>query len=283
MSARGAGIAGAAGGESAMSKAFVIGVAGRKGGSGKSTTVYNLGGALVARGLRCLLIDLDSQASLTRSLSDEPVGQNEGIGTSIYTLRHLADTIRTIAPGLDLAPGDRAIETTTTALANNAGAPLRLLELLEGIAGRYDVVIIDTAPFLGFTQNVALMCSDTVVVPSRVADQKDIDALVDIFDTREDLARMARFGMRMPASIDTILPTAYDSKHAPQRAGLAYLREAYGECVGPPIPYSPHIPRASNERRPVVSAWPGTPVARSFEDLTGRLLALRETAMAGAR
>ncbi len=255
---------------------FTVGVAGRKGGSGKSTTANSLAAALTIEGLRCLLIDLDSQASLTRALSDQPVGPFEGIGSRMYDpSRGLADAVRPILPGLSLVPGDRSIEATANALAHDPGGPLRLLQLLDGVRDAYDIAIIDTAPALGYTQNVAMLCADTIIVPTRVADQMDIDALGDTLGLRDNLARMSRFGLREPAMIDTILPMAYDRAQAPHRGGLAALQGAYGDLVTDPIPYSPLIPRASNQRRPVVLERPDTPAARAFRALAARVLALR--------
>jgi chromosome partitioning protein len=40
----------------------------KKGGVGKSSTVHHLGGTLVRRGLKVLLVDVDSQANLTEGL-----------------------------------------------------------------------------------------------------------------------------------------------------------------------------------------------------------------------
>jgi len=47
---------------------LTVAVVGRKGGAGKTTTSFNLAGALAARDLRTLMIDLDPQASLTSIL-----------------------------------------------------------------------------------------------------------------------------------------------------------------------------------------------------------------------
>ena len=47
-------------------------IASMKGGSGKSTTAFNLGAGLVAKGKHVLLIDLDPQANLTAWAQVEP-------------------------------------------------------------------------------------------------------------------------------------------------------------------------------------------------------------------
>ena len=51
----------------------VIEIANQKGGVAKTTTTHNLGAAMAAAGKRVLLIDLDSQASLTISVGLEPL------------------------------------------------------------------------------------------------------------------------------------------------------------------------------------------------------------------
>ena len=131
------------------SRALQVAILGRKGGSAKSTTAYNLAGALTAEEKRCLLVDLDSQASLTRALSDAPVPPEGGIGARIAEpTRGLRDIIRAVAPLLDLAPGDRSIEAAANALAQNPAGPLRLRLLLDEVASGYDTIIIDTAPML---------------------------------------------------------------------------------------------------------------------------------------
>ena len=245
-----------------------IAVLGRKGGSAKTTTAYNLAGAFAATGSRCLLVDLDSQASLTRALSDQPVAAEHGIGSRIaQTERGIRDAVRAVGWGIDLAPGDRAIEATAAALAQNPAGPLRLRLLLEEVRGVYDVVIIDTAPLLGFTQTSALLAGDIAVVPSRTGAQQDIDALADIFAMQEELRRY-RFNT---AEIVAIVPSNYHADEAPQRAGLAALRSAYGPLIAEPIPHSPLVERAINARTPVVLSSSRSPAAAAFRALARRL------------
>jgi chromosome partitioning protein len=249
--------------------ALRVGVLGRKGGSAKSTTAYNLAGAFAAEGCRCLLIDLDSQASLTRALTDAPVPPEGGVGARVAEpSRGLRDTIRPVGERIDLVPGDRSIEVAAAALAQNPAGPLRLRLLLDGVADDYDAIIIDTAPMLGFTQTAALLAGDLAIVPTRTGAQQDIDALVDIFALRDELAQF-RFAT---AALAAILPSNYHADEAPQRDGLAALRAGYGDLVADPIPHSPLIERAINARVPVVLNSPKSGVAVAFRRLAARLL-----------
>jgi len=216
-------------------------------------------------------VDLDSQASLTRALSDDPVPAGHGIGSRLADPElGMIDIIRTISLLIDLAPGDRSIEATALALAQNPAGPLRLRLLLETVSVAYDVIIIDTAPLLGFTQTSALLAGDVAVVPTRTGAQQDIDALTDIFATHDELRRY-RF---TTAEIQAILPSNYHADEAPQRDGLAGLRAAYGLLIADPIPHSPLIERAINARVPLVRGNPRSPAATAFRALAARLAAV---------
>ena len=57
-----------------------LAVANQKGGVAKTTTVVSLGTALVDRGLRVLLVDLDPQSCLTFSVGIDP----EMLDTSVH-------------------------------------------------------------------------------------------------------------------------------------------------------------------------------------------------------
>ncbi len=262
-------------------RALTIAILGRKGGSGKSTTAFNLAGAFVHRGLRCLLIDFDSQASISalffadvkRNVTRPDGGARnqvtaQSIGARLVDVAlGIEDLIRTIGPGLDILPGDRSIESVSDALKDNPTGPHRLRRLLQGRTDRYDVVVIDTMPTLGYSQLSAMFAGDVAVVPTRLADH-DTNALGSLLALRDE---QVEYGFH-PAPVVVIVPADYKNDEAHQRARLGRLRQTYGELVGDPIPHSALIDRAFNDGIPAPLTSPDSPVARAYQALGERLL-----------
>ena len=90
----------------------VIAIANQKGGVAKTTTTHNLGAALAAAGKNVLLIDLDSQASLTISVGMEPLEVPKTIvdvlkkdGAPIREcVQKINDRLHIVTSIIDLAP-----------------------------------------------------------------------------------------------------------------------------------------------------------------------------------
>ena len=157
--------------------ALVIAMVGRKGGSGKTTTAFNLAGALAATNKRVLLVDADPQGSLSRILmGDMP---SEGLGARLIApARGVSDLIApTGTPNLDLLPGNATMRETRSQLAGNPAASVRLRSLLTPLAG-YDAIIIDTPPELDFPSASAVLAAQLCLLPTDLS-QQSLDALED--------------------------------------------------------------------------------------------------------
>jgi chromosome partitioning protein len=246
-----------------MRREGIIAMVNRKGGSGKSTTTLNLGGALLDLGLRVLLVDLDPQASLTRLLAADPVDRGIGACISAPGLP-AADLIRSTAAGLDLLPGDRSIESAALALSDSPAGFLRLRRVLAPIAG-YGVILLDTPPALGFALSSAILAAGWAVLPTATT-QQDIDALVDTLSAIEELA-----SEDLPAATPlAILPNGVH-RDLPDQGGLRALQQTYGDLVAPPVPHASAIKRALNRRLPLSHAEPRAPAMRAYCALAARV------------
>ncbi len=159
-------------------KLQVIAVVNFKGGSGKTTTAAHLAQHLALSGHRVLAIDLDPQASLTALYGIQPELDNN---PSIYeALRYDGDKkpvsdviLPTNFPGLDLIPATLELQEyeydTPLAMqdrASNEGRMFwnRLEKALTQVDERYDVVIIDCPPQLGYLTLTALSAATSVLI-----------------------------------------------------------------------------------------------------------------------
>ncbi|MDO6732056.1 plasmid partitioning protein RepA [Marinovum sp. 2_MG-2023] len=156
----------------------VVSVVNFKGGSGKTTTAAHLAQHLALKGHRVLAIDLDPQASLTALHGIQP--ELDNVPSLYETLRYdehrkpIADVIRpTNFPNLDIVPASLELQEYEydTPVALTSADPhegrlffTRISRALEEIDDRYDVVVIDCPPQLGYLTLTALTASSSVIV-----------------------------------------------------------------------------------------------------------------------
>src|SRR5277367_1123520 len=159
-------------------KLQVIAVVNFKGGSCKTTTAAHLVQHLALRGYRILAIDLDPQASLTALHVNQPE-LDVAPGTSLYGAINYenpvgVDTVirKTYFPNLDIIPASLELmefEHSTPRMMKDAPEVggrffLRIEGVLDQVDDKYDVVIFDCPPQLGFLTMSALCASNSVLV-----------------------------------------------------------------------------------------------------------------------
>jgi len=148
----------------AATEVAVLAVSNQKGGVGKTTTAISLGAALVERGSRALIIDLDPQANATSGL-----GQGKDRSRTIYGVLLREEPIHeaivpTGLPGLDLLPSSVDMAGAEVELVPAMAREFRLRSALRPLQG-YDTVLLDCPPSLGLLTINALAAADGVIVP----------------------------------------------------------------------------------------------------------------------
>jgi len=155
---------------------LVISCSNLKGGSTKTTTALHLAQGLSLRGRKVLLVDLDSQCSLTTlcdRMPESEVQDEETVMPFFYgdepDLRYAAKP--TYWDGVDLIPATFSlfqIEVVLPVQASEDGE-FEFWSLLErGLAPLrkdYDVIIIDTPPSLSYLTFNAIYAANGIVMP----------------------------------------------------------------------------------------------------------------------
>jgi len=157
-------------------KLQVVAVVNFKGGSGKTTSAAHLAQHLALTGHRILAIDLDPQASLSALHGFQPeLDKNPSLYDTIRyddERKPIKEVIlQTNFPGLDIIPANLELQEYEydTPLAMQAGSEgkrffTRLGKALLDVEDRYDVVVIDCPPQLGYLTLTALTASTSVLI-----------------------------------------------------------------------------------------------------------------------
>lgn len=201
----------------------VIAIANQKGGVAKTTTTHNLGVALAAQGKRVLLIDLDSQASLTISVGLEPLEVEQTIVDVlrkdgmplIECVQQLSDRLHIVTSIIDLAPMEME-------LLSRASREKILDRALRPVREQYDFILIDCPPQLSILTINALSCADGVLIPVKT-DYLAYRGLTQLQDSIQEVQELINPGLKVLG----VIATLYDTRVADDREILALLREEY--------------------------------------------------------
>ncbi|WP_264312992.1 ParA family protein [Pseudomonas putida] len=144
----------------------VLSLISTKGGAGKTTVAANLGGLLADAGFRVLLLDLDSQPTLSSYYAlreSREAGSYELIAQRLTAPEQVISA--TVIPQLHLIVSNDRAGHISTLLLHAADGRLRLRNLLSAFEDHYDVLIIDTQGARSVVVEMVILASDCALCP----------------------------------------------------------------------------------------------------------------------
>jgi chromosome partitioning protein len=222
----------------------VMAVVNFKGGSGKTTTAAHLAQYMALQGYRVLAVDLDPQASLTALHGYQPeydVRPNETMYAAVRydnERRELSHIIRSsYIPGLDIVPGNLELmeyeHDTPRALAERSAEPFfgRVATSLGTVSDRYDVMILDCPPQLGFL-TLGALCAATGLLITVHPQMLDVMSMCQFLLMASDVLKVVQdSGADLDYDFIRYVVTRYEPSDAPQTQMVAFMRSLFRDRV----------------------------------------------------
>lgn len=206
---------------------MIMAVINNKGGTGKTTSAVNLAAALVMKGYRTLLVDLDSQASASLSMGIDRTDFAPSIAEAILDGKPLKGVIRkTAVDGYDLVAGSPELVNADLALANVPGRERRLKAAIAPIRAEYDFIILDCPPSLSMLAVNAMVASDAFIIPT-TPEYLALEGLVGLMDAVDKIHE----GIGDKCRLLGILLTKVDHRRKVTEEIVQIIRDHYRDQV----------------------------------------------------
>ena len=210
----------------------IISIINQKGGVGKTTTVINLAAGLSQLGKKILVIDLDPQGNATTGLG---LSNLQSSDQTIYGIlngtKMISEVIKkTQFQNLDIITSNvdlSGLEIETAGDNNRAFIlKLKLASYLNDYRASYDYILIDCPPSLSLLTVMALVSSDSLVVPL----QTEFFALEGLTQLMKTIERI-KVSLNPDLKIRGILLTMYDKRNKLSSQVEKEARDYFNEKV----------------------------------------------------
>ncbi len=240
-----------------------------KGGTGKTTTVVNLGAGLAMRGKKVLLVDVDAQGSLAISLG---LSFDKSLTNLLIDKCGALGCLIPARPNMDIIPSDNSLLLAQRALAREANWQSVLAEALEPVEPYYDFAILDCAASVTPLNINALTYATEICIPTQV----EYLSLMGLNQVLENLARIRfpnepRYAVG-DLGITLMIPTMYDGRKRTARRLAQELRDTYGQHVAPPIRVNVRLSEAPSYHKTIFEYAPTSPGAADYNRLVDIIL-----------
>ena len=244
----------------------VIAFANQKGGVAKTTSTLNLGVALMERGFRVLLVDLDPQGNLTMSQGLNPDALERSMFDVLVHRLPITEIIHSAE--VDIAVASIDLAGAELALSAMIGRERALEKALVEVRDTYDFILIDTPPSLGLLTINAFVAATGVIVPVQ-CEYLSLRGLVQL----ENTLSMVRENLNTRVHVQGIVPTMYDARTLHAREAIEIMEEHFGDLVyHTRIRKTVRYAEAPVKGSSVLRYEPTGPAAQAYRDLAKEVL-----------
>jgi chromosome partitioning protein len=244
----------------------VVAIANAKGGTGKTTTAVNLCAALAAQGVRVLLVDLDPQGNASTYVGHPDEGRE--LLSVLAGEKKLESVVLPTRFKFDLVPSGTFLSGADRLLAGEVGAERVFREAVQLLPEeRWDLIIVDCPPSLGFLSLSALVAADAVLIPV-ITEAMPLEGVAQFLRTVE----LVRQRLNPSLQVAGVLPLKTESTKLSKSVEEA-LRSSLGDNVFEQvIRKNVKVAESFSHKAPISHYAPKSPGASDYKALVQELL-----------
>lgn len=249
---------------------YVIALANKKGGVGKTTTSVNLGACLADAGKKVLLIDLDPQGNATSGLGIDKKDIDESVYDVLINDVDLKKVIlHSSHQGLDIVPTTIALSGAEVELTNLMARETRLKDAFGDVKDEYDYILIDCPPSLGLLTINAFTACDSILIPVQ-SEYYALEGLSQLLNT----IKLVRKHFNSALKIEGVLLTMYDKRTNLGQQVNAEVKKYFGDQVYETIiPRNVRLSEAPSHGQAIVDYDKRSTGAKVYQQLAKEVLA----------
>ena len=258
-----------------------IAIANQKGGTGKTTTAYNLGIALTQQGYSVLMVDFDPQGNLSCYCGIPPEQDLEQTITEllmkvayekplshrecVYQSKRTDDS----APQVDFIPSNLRLASFELAMGTMMCREVLLKTCLEQYSSQYDYCIIDCSPSVGLLLTNALSAANEVIIPMQ-AQPFSVVGMSQLTNSISSVQRKINPGLHIRGVLLTMTQHTKVSEHYAHDVRAKYGRTL--RVFTTEIPYNVKVQESQAFAAPTILYEPKSSSARAYVDFTQEVL-----------
>ncbi len=242
-----------------------------KGGSGKTTLAINVGAWLASQGKRVLLLDMDPQGHVGKSLGvDIHKLKSTIFDLLIYPDAKIEDAaIPTDSENLFIVPANKRLTDFVINVSDHENRHLKLKNKADQLQG-FDYLLIDSPPSLGLLTVNILLATNEVVIPVSLT-YLALDGCAEIMDTitvvRENFGHSS-------LKVSMVVPTFFRSTILVQSL-LNKLRHHFGKNMSKTIvKFDMKLDQAQSFGKTIFEFAPDSLGANMMEGVAREVMAL---------
>ncbi len=241
----------------------------QKGGVGKSTITCNLAAISASRGLRTLVVDLDTQCNASAYLlghQDDRTPTIAGFFDQLLSFRLYKEPTEGFIhaspfENLSVLPASRELDELQPKLESRYKI-YKLRDALDELGDTFDAVYLDTPPALNFYSRAALIAADTCLIPFD-CDDFSRHALYELLASVEEIREDHNKGL----SVEGIVVNQYNGRANVLRQAVDGMIADGQPLLEPYIASSVKIKESHEQSLPLIHLAPRHKVTQQYEAL----------------